>query len=386
MNNKVTNISKNSDTAPHGLNYISDIVADLKAGKMVVMMDDEDRENEGDLIMAASLVRPEDINFMARYGRGLICLTLTADRCRQLRLPPMVVQLDDLHKTAFTVSIEAAEGVTTGISAHDRAHTIRTAVKPDAKPTDLVQPGHIFPLSAQPGGVLARAGHTEAGCDLARLAGLEPAAVIVEILNEDGTMARRPDLEKFAREHNLKIGTIADLIRYRLDNEHSIERVAETKIQTEFGEFHLVSYQDAVDSTVHLALVKGQINPNEPTLVRVHLRNTLADMIGAESDQFGWPLRRAMKRVAEEGSGVIVVLRKSEASRDLVQQIISLHRSQPLTTDEHSADPKVLRTYGIGAQVLFDLGVRRMRVLSAPKRLHGLSGFGLEVVEYVPCD
>ena len=386
MNNKVTNISKNSDIAPHGLNYISDIVADLKAGKMVVMMDDEDRENEGDLIMAASLVRPEDINFMARYGRGLICLTLTADRCRQLRLPPMVVQLDDLHKTAFTVSIEAAEGVTTGISAHDRAHTIRTAVKPDARPTDLVQPGHIFPLSAQPGGVLARAGHTEAGCDLARLAGLDPAAVIVEILNEDGTMARRPDLEKFAREHNLKIGTIADLIRYRLDNEHSIERVAQTNIQTEFGEFHLVTYQDAVDSTVHLALVKGQVDPDKPTLVRVHLRNTLADMIGAESDQFGWPLRRAMKRVSEEGSGVIVVLRKSEASRDLVQQIISLHRSQPLQSDEQSADPKVLRTYGIGAQILFDLGVRRMRVLSAPKRLHGLSGFGLEVVEYVPCD
>ena len=386
MNNKVTNISKNIESAHHGLNYISDIVADLKAGKMVVMMDDEDRENEGDLIMAASLVRPEDINFMARYGRGLICLTLTADRCRQLRLPPMVVQLDDLHKTAFTVSIEAAEGVTTGISAHDRAHTIRAAVKPDAKPTDLVQPGHIFPLSAQPGGVLARAGHTEAGCDLARLAGLEPAAVIVEILNEDGTMARRPDLEKFAREHNLKIGTIADLIRYRLDNEHSIERVAETNIQTEFGEFHLVTYQDAVDSTVHLALVKGQVDPDKPTLVRVHLRNTLADMIGVESDQFGWPLRRAMKRVSEEGSGVIVVLRKSEASRDLVQQIISMHRSQPLQGDEHSADPKVLRTYGIGAQILFDLGVRRMRVLSAPKRLHGISGFGLEVVEYVPCD
>ncbi len=386
MTGKVTAINKQSDDPDQGLHYISDIVADIKAGKMVVLMDDEDRENEGDLIMAASLVRPEDINFMARYGRGLICLTLTAERCRQLRLPPMVAQGDDLHRTAFTVSIEAAEGVTTGISAFDRAHTIRAAVKPDARPTDLVQPGHIFPLMAQPGGVLARAGHTEAGCDLARLAGLEPAAVIVEILNEDGTMARRPDLETFARDHGLKIGTIADLIRYRLDNEHSIERVAETNIHTEFGDFHLVTYQDAVDSTVHLALVKGQVTPERPTLVRVHLRNTLADMIGAESEHFGWPLRRAMKRVAEEGSGVIVVLRKTEASRELVQQIIGLNRPQPMLAEDHPTDPKVLRTYGIGAQILFDLGVRRMRVLSAPKRLQGISGFGLEVVEYVHCD
>ncbi|MCC2658627.1 MAG: ribB [Panacagrimonas sp.] len=384
---KVTPISKTpTESDRTGLDYISDIVADIKAGKMVILMDDEDRENEGDLIMAAGLVRPEDINFMARYGRGLICLTLTADRCRQLRLPPMVAQEGDVHRTAFTVSIEAAEGVTTGISAFDRAHTIRAAVKSDARPTDLVQPGHIFPLMAQPGGVLARAGHTEAGCDLARLAGLEPAAVIVEILNEDGTMARRPDLQKFAREHGLKIGTIADLIRYRLDNEHSIERVAETHIQTEYGEFHLVCYQDAVDSTVHLALVRGVVDTSKPTLVRVHLRNVLADMIGAESELFGWPLKRAMKRVAEEGSGVIVVLRKPESSRDLVQQIVGLHRSQLPANEDHPADPKVLRTYGIGAQILFDLGVRRMRVLSAPKRLHGLSGFGLEVVEYVPCD
>ncbi|MGQ0503491.1 MAG: bifunctional 3,4-dihydroxy-2-butanone-4-phosphate synthase/GTP cyclohydrolase II [Panacagrimonas sp.] len=385
MNSKVAPISKNVDDGRHGLNYISDIVADIKAGKMVVLMDDEDRENEGDLIMAASLVRPEDINFMARYGRGLICLTLTAERCRQLRLPPMVAAGEDLHRTAFTVSIEAAEGVTTGISAFDRAHTIRAAVKPDARPTDLVQPGHIFPLMAQPGGVLARAGHTEAGCDLSRLAGLDPSAVIVEILNEDGTMARRPDLETFAREHNLKIGTIADLIRYRLDNEHSIERIAETHIHTEFGDFHLVTYQDAVDSTVHLALVKGPIDPAKPTLVRVHLRNTLADMLGVSSDHFGWPLRRAMKRVADEGSGVIVVLRKSEASRDLVQQIIGLNRAHA-PVDDHPADPKVLRTYGIGAQILVDLGVRRMRVLSNPKRMQGISGFGLEVVEYVACD
>lgn len=389
MNQKVTAI-KSGPKSESGFDYISDVVADIKAGKMVVIVDDEDRENEGDLVMAASLVRPEDINFMARFGRGLICLTLSADRCRQLRLPPMVVQGDDMHRTAFTVSIEAAEGVTTGISAHDRAKTIQAAVKPDARPSDVVQPGHVFPLMAQPGGVLARAGHTEAGCDLARLAGLEPAAVIVEILNDDGTMARRPDLEKFAREHQLKIGTIADLIRYRLDNEHSIERVAENHVETEFGDFHLVSYQDAVDNMIHFALIKGQVDPESPTLVRVHLRNTLADSIGVESDHFGWPLRRAMKRVAEEGSGVIVVLRKEESSRDLVQQIVGLKRPVTQASDEHSSDsphdPKVLRTYGIGAQILFDLGVRRMRVLSAPKRLHGLSGFGLEVVEYVPCD
>ncbi len=361
-----------------------DIIADIKAGKMVILMDDEDRENEGDLVMAAELVRAEDINFMARYGRGLICLTLTAGRCRQLRLPQMVSSNEESHKTAFTVSIEAASGVTTGISAHDRAHTVRVAVKPDARPEDLVQPGHIFPLMAQPGGVLTRAGHTEAGCDLARLAGLAPAAVIVEILNEDGTMARRPDLEKFAREHDLKLGTIADLIRYRLDNEHTIERVAETHVTTEFGEFRLVTYQDSIDNTVHLAMVRGTIDPQQPTLVRVHIRNTLQDVLGVRHEDFAWPLRRALQRVAEEGAGVVVLLRKPEASRELLQQIVSLNKA---SLDEHGHDPRqVLRTYGIGAQILSDLGVRKMRVLSAPKRMQGISGFGLEVVDYVPCD
>ncbi|HUR39804.1 MAG TPA: bifunctional 3,4-dihydroxy-2-butanone-4-phosphate synthase/GTP cyclohydrolase II [Verrucomicrobiae bacterium] len=364
------------------LDTTEDIVADLKAGKMVVIMDDEDRENEGDLVMAASLVRPEDINFMARYGRGLICLTLTAERCRQLRLPPMVAYGDDKHRTAFTVSIEAAEGVTTGISAFDRAHTIRTAVKDGARADDLVQPGHIFPLMAQPGGVLTRAGHTEAGCDLARMAGLEPAAVIVEILNEDGTMARRNDLEKFAREHQLKIGTIADLIRYRLQHEHTIERVAQTQIRTEFGEFHLVTYQDSIDNTVHLALVRGEITAGEPTLVRVHLRNTLADVLGVEHPHFGYPLRNALQRIAEEGRGIVVLLRKPESAKDLVKQIVGLE--QQTREDEHHGDERqVLRTYGIGAQILSDLGVRKMRVLSAPKRMQGISGFGLEVVEYV---
>ena len=374
----------NIDAARSGkLDPIEDIIADFKAGKMVILMDDEGRENEGDILMAAERVRPEDINFMARYGRGLICLTLTPDRCRQLRLPQMVSKNEESHKTAFTVSIEAAQGVTTGISAFDRAHTVRTAVKKDARPEDLVQPGHIFPLMAQAGGVLTRAGHTEAGCDLARLAGLEPASVIVEILNEDGTMARRPDLEKFAREHDIKLGTIADLIRYRLDNEHTVERVAETHVSTEFGEFRLVTYQDTVDNTVHIAMVKGAIDPNKPTLVRVHLRNMLADVMGVEHEKFGWPLRRALKRVAEEGHGVVVLLRKPESPRELVQQIVSLNKEG----EEFPHDPKpMLRTYGIGAQILSDLGVRKMRVLSAPKRMQGISGFGLEVTEYVACD
>jgi 3,4-dihydroxy 2-butanone 4-phosphate synthase / GTP cyclohydrolase II len=367
--------------ARKALDSVEDIVADLKAGKMVVIMDDEDRENEGDLVMAASLVRPEDINFMARYGRGLICLTLTPERCRQLRLPPMVAYGDDKHRTAFTVSIEAAEGVTTGISAFDRAHTIRTAVQPSARADDLVQPGHIFPLMAQPGGVLTRAGHTEAGCDFARLAGLEPAAVIVEILNEDGTMARRPDLEKFAREHGLRIGTIADLIRYRLQNEHTIERVAETKIHNEFGDFRLVTYQDSIDNTVHLALVRGEIDGRQPTLVRVHLRNTLADVLAVEHPSFGRPIRSAMQRIAEEGSGIVVLLRKPESPKDLVKQIVALEQA-PADEDHHD-EQQVLRTYGIGAQILSDLGVRKMRVLSAPKRMQAISGFGLEVVEYV---
>src|SRR5690349_7165468 len=276
---------------------------------MVVIMDDEDRENEGDLVMAASMVRPEDINFMARYGRGLICLTLTPERCRQLRLPPMVAYGDDKHRTAFTVSIEAAEGVTTGISAFDRAHTIRTAVKNDARADDLVQPGHIFPLMAQPGGVLTRAGHTEAGCDLTRLAGLEPAAAIVEILNDDGTMARRPDLEKFAQRHRLKMGTIADLIRYRLEKERSVERIAEQVIASEFGEFRMFCYEDHVNRTVHLALVAGELSDKRVPLVRVHLKDTLGDVVGIRDRALGWPLRAAMARIAQEGHGVIVILR-----------------------------------------------------------------------------
>jgi 3,4-dihydroxy 2-butanone 4-phosphate synthase / GTP cyclohydrolase II len=362
------------------LNAIDEILEDLRRGKMAVIMDDEDRENEGDLIMAADCVRPQDVNFMARYGRGLICLTLTRERCRELRLPLMVSDTDSSHRTNFTLSIEAAEGVTTGISAHDRAHTVKTAVSPTARPEDLRQPGHVFPLMAQPGGVLTRAGHTEAGCDLARLAGFSAAAVIVEILNDDGTMARRPDLERFAKAHDLKIGTIADLIRYRLKNERSVERIYEDTVETEHGKFELCCYEDHVNKTVHIALVKGDLNSALPPLVRVHIRDTLRDDVGVRNERLGWPLRAAMARVASEASGVIVILRPEETPREFMDSVRLL--------DAKSAQPRhrgatVIRTYGIGAQILKDLGLKRMRVLSAPKQLQGLAAFDLEVTGYV---
>jgi 3,4-dihydroxy 2-butanone 4-phosphate synthase/GTP cyclohydrolase II len=360
------------------LNTIEEILADLRAGKMVIIMDDEDRENEGDLVMAAESARAEDVNFMARYARGLICLTLTRDRCRQLRLPLMV---GHTQTTNFTVSIEAAEGVTTGISAHDRAQTIRVAVKPDARPEDLRQPGHIFPLMARDGGVLTRAGHTEAGCDLAKFAGMEPAAVIVEILNDDGTMARRPDLEKFAQLHNLKIGSIADLIRYRLERERSVERIAEQDVETEFGTFRMYCYEDHVNRTVHLALVRGALKSGVP-LVRVHVKDTLRDAVGVRNEVLGWPLRSAMQRVADDGNGVVVLLRPEETGRDLMDSVRSLV-PQSAPGAPRGPEGRVLRTYGIGAQILRDLGISRMRVLSAPKQMNALSGFGLEVVEYV---
>jgi 3,4-dihydroxy 2-butanone 4-phosphate synthase/GTP cyclohydrolase II len=362
------------------LNNIDEILDDIRSGRMVILMDDEDRENEGDLIMAASKVRPEDVNFMARFGRGLICLTLTRNRCRQLRLPLMVSDTDLDHGTNFTVSIEAAEGVTTGISAYDRAHTIRTAVAPDARPEDLRQPGHIFPLMAQPGGVLTRAGHTEAGCDLVRIAGLEPAAVIVEILNEDGTMARRPQLEAFAREHELKIGTIADLIRYRLEKERSVERIAEREIETDFGAFRLHCYEDHVNGTVHLALVRGRLDQATAPLVRVHLKDTVRDLVGAREVGHSWTLRSAMQRVARDGTGVVVLLRPHESPLEIAEAVRSTERS---TVVGKARGAQVLRTYGIGAQILKDLGITHMRVLSAPKQMHGLSAFGLEVTEYV---
>jgi 3,4-dihydroxy 2-butanone 4-phosphate synthase/GTP cyclohydrolase II len=296
---------------------------------MVILVDEEDRENEGDLVLAAEFVTPEAINFMARHARGLVCLTLTEERCRALGLAPMVAQNRSNTGTNFTVSIEAAEGVTTGISAPDRAHTIRTAVRGDVRPEDLRQPGHIFPLMAQPGGVLTRAGHTEAGCDLARLAGFEPAAVIVEILNEDGTMARRRDLERFARLHGLKIGTIADLIRYRLANERSVERIFSRAVNTEFGRFQLHCYEDHVHRDVHLALVRGELKGGALPLVRVHLKDTLRDVVGVRAPELGWPLRDAMRRIAREESGVVVLLRGQETPRELVDAAQSLGVDRP---------------------------------------------------------
>ncbi len=363
---------------------IDEIIQDFSEGKMVIIVDDESRENEGDLIMAASKVRTEDVNYMARYGRGLVCLTLTRERCRQLRLPLMVSDTDKKQTTNFTVSIEAADGITTGISAHDRACTVRAAVEPDAKPSDLRQPGHVFPLMAQPGGVLTRAGHTEAGCDLARLAGFEPAAMIVEILNEDGTMARRPQLEVFAKQHGLKIGSTADLIRYRIQNEESVEQISQQVVTTEFGDFDMYCFEDHVNRNVHLALVKGDILAGDPPLVRVHLQNTLGDVVGIQNPRLGWPLRSAMQRIANAGHGIVVILRQDESPGRLAAAINSLSDStvEELPTVGDSG-ASILRTYGTGAQILRSLGVTKMRVLSAPKQMHGISGFGLEIIEYI---
>ncbi|MEM7762930.1 MAG: 3,4-dihydroxy-2-butanone-4-phosphate synthase [Pseudomonadota bacterium] len=362
---------------------IEQILERLKAGEMVIMVDDEDRENEGDLIMLASQVTPEAINYMARYGRGLICMTMTRERCEQLRLPLMVSGTDAQQSTNFTVSIEAAEGITTGISAHYRARTVQVAVAPDARAEDLVQPGHIFPVMAQPGGVLTRAGHTEAGCDLARLCGeAEPASVIVEILNEDGTMARRPDLEAFAEHHGLLIGTIADLIRYRLEKEISVERIYSLPAPTPFGAFEMHAYEDYVHRNVHLAMVYGDVTKTQDApLVRVHVADTLGDVIGIDDRRLGWPLRDVMRRISEEGAGVIVLLRYPEGPRELIDSMRSLAEEQ--VQRQPSPPVNELRQYGVGAQILRDLGIRRMRVMSAPVQLHAISGFGLEVVDYI---
>lgn len=379
-------MSESTGTRPSPLGSafsdIEDIIADIRAGEMVIMVDDENRENEGDLLMAASMIRPEHINYMATHGRGLICLTLSRERCAQLRLPLMVNETDQRHTTNFTLSIEAAEGITTGISAHDRARTIQAAVAPDARPEDLSQPGHIFPVMAQPGGVLTRAGHTEAGCDLARLAGLEPAAVIVEILNEDGTMARRPDLERFSREHGIRIGTIADLIRYRLEKERNVERIAERSVMTACGEFRMLCYDDYVNQAVHVALVHGDLAAVEAPLVRVHLQDTLGDVIGVQNAALGWPLHDAMRRVAEADAGAVVLLRQEESSRDFIEAVEDLGEVRNDLTELRGGE-SVLRTYGVGAQILRDLGLKKIRVLSAPKQMHAISGFDLEIVEYV---
>lgn len=366
-------------------NTTEELIEELHRGRMVVLMDDEDRENEGDLVMAASCIRAQDINFMARYGRGLICLTLTRERCEQLRLPLMVSGTNAQHSTNFTLSIEAAEGVTTGISAADRATTVLAAVKRDAVPTDIVQPGHIFPLMAQPGGVLARAGHTEAGCDLARLAGHEPAAVIVEILDEDGSMARRPELMRFARAHGLKIGTIADLIRYRMRNEKTVECVAEYHLPTEYGEFLFRAYHDQAGGDVHYALIRGELQAEKPVLVRVHMEDRLYDTLRASVHETAWGLDAAMQRIAAEPhGGVLVLLRGGEDPRALIKRLVDHQMHERGVEPPRTHSSVELRDYGIGAQILVDLGVRRMRVLGSPRKLLGLSGFGLEIVEYLP--
>jgi 3,4-dihydroxy 2-butanone 4-phosphate synthase/GTP cyclohydrolase II len=368
------------------LNTTEEIIEDIRQGKMVVIMDDEDRENEGDLLMASGAVTADDVNFMARYGRGLICITLTEQRCKQLNLPLMIHGTDVIESTNFTMSIEAAEGVTTGISAADRAVTIQAAVKADASSKDIVQPGHIFPLMAQPGGVLTRAGHTEAGCDLAGLAGLEPSAMIVEILNEDGTMARRPDLETFAQEHNLKIGTIEDLISYRLKNEKTVERIAECDFPSEYGDFKLIAYRNSLDSLTHYALlnVDEKMNSAEPVIVRVHMKNVLTDAFGS-LDSKSWPLQDALKQVSAAKQGVVVLLSLPDEDA-VILQWMSEHSGAEQAEVVKMKQPADLRTDGVGAQILMDLGVKKMKLMTAPKVIHGLAGFGLEVVDYVSGD
>jgi 3,4-dihydroxy 2-butanone 4-phosphate synthase/GTP cyclohydrolase II len=368
------------------LNSTAEIIDDLKQGKMVIIMDDEDRENEGDLIMAAEKVTPEAINFMARFGRGLICLTLTEERCRELRLPLMVSDNQTPYSTNFTVSIEAAKGVTTGISAADRALTVQVAVDPQSRPDDLVQPGHVFPLKAQPGGVLTRAGHTEAGCDLAQMAGFSPSGVIVEILNDDGSMARRPDLEQFAQTHNLKIGTIADLISYRLENEMTVKQLSQCDFPTDYGDFRLHSYQDTVNSQVHLALVYGDIEPDQETLVRVHMADPLGDLLGSVRDPSHWPIPEVMQKIQQAGKGVLVVLRQPEQNKQLAAKIARYQQEDEAETPPPGAGGWDLRTFGVGAQILADLGVKKMRVIGTPTKLTGVSGFGLELTGYLEAD
>jgi len=362
-----------------------EIIAELKAGRMVILVDEEDRENEGDLVLAADFVTPEAINFMARYGRGLICLTLTEDRCRQLELPLMVSANGTVHGTNFTVSIEAAEGVTTGISAADRARTVQAAVARDARADDIVQPGHIFPLKAQPGGVLMRAGHTEAGCDLAQLAGLTPASVICEILKDDGTMARLPDLIEFGREHGLKIGTIADLIQHRNANESLVVRMSRRPVETPWGAFELTVYRDKPAGAPHLALVRGEIAPDRETLVRVHEPLTVLDLLDAGASGHSWPLARAMRRIADEGAGVVVLLNCAQPADVLFAELAAADPPSQ-AADAASAKRRVgkvdLRTYGIGAQILKDLGVGRMRLLSQPRKMPSMTGFDLDVVGF----
>jgi len=364
------------------LNSMEEIIDDIRQGKMVILMDDEDRENEGDIIIAAECVRTEDINFMATNARGLICLTLTPERCEHLKLPLMVNENNTAYKTSFTVSIEAATGVTTGISAADRARTIQIAVGRETIAEDIVQPGHIFPIMAQPGGVLRRAGHTEAGCDLARMAGYLPAAAIVEIMNEDGSMARRVDLEQFAQKHSIKIGTIVDLIHYRIANERTVTRVETNVMETRFGAFNVHTYRDSISGSLHLAFTKGSISIDEPTLVRVHIPNTLRDVCAVfNADRTSWSFSSALEKISSEGKGVAVLLSGDDYGQDLTHNLASAQTAGDEV--DQTNRPRSDLTIGTGSQILRDLGVGKMRLLSYPARFNAISGFDLEVVEFV---
>ena len=357
------------------ISSVEDIVAEIQAGRMVILVDEEDRENEGDLVMAAQHVTPEAINFMARFGRGLICLTLTRERCEFLKLPPMAVRNGTVYSTAFTVSIEAAEGVTTGISAADRARTIQVAVHPKSQASDLVQPGHVFPLQAVDGGVLMRAGHTEAGCDLAAMAGCTPAAVICEIMKDDGTMARLPDLQQFAAEHGLKIGTIADLIAYRSRNESLVQKIGSKPIETHFGGFVAHAYRDLPSQGIHLALVKGQPANNEVVPVRVHEPLSVLDALEVGRPMHSWSLDAALRYIARQPCGVVVLLNCGESAPQLLAQFEGTARASH-GPERGTMD---LRSYGVGAQILRDCGVHRMTLLGNPRRLPSMTGYGLEV-------
>ena len=366
-------------TAPVAISPIEDIVADMRAGKIVILVDEEDRENEGDLILAADHVTAEAINFMAKFGRGLICLTLSRERCERLQLPPMTARNGDKKGTAFTASIEAAEGVTTGISAADRARTVQAAVARNAVPADLVQPGHIFPLQAVDGGVLMRAGHTEAGCDLAAMAGCSPASVICEIMNDDGTMARLPDLQLFAAEHGLKIGTIADLIAHRSRVESLIEQVGTRSIQTAAGEFTAHAFRDTTGRGIHLALVKGEWQADDSVAVRVHEPLSVLDALETGRTMHSWSLEAALEHIASEGRGVVVLLNCGESGEQLLTQFEGTARAAH-APERGRMD---LRSYGIGAQVLRQCGVHKMRLLGSPRRMPSMTGYGLEITGYI---
>ena len=353
-----------------------EIIADIKAGKMVILVDEEDRENEGDLVFAADFVTPEKINFMAKHGRGLICMPITEAHAQRLNLPPMVANNRSVHGTAFTVSIEAASGVTTGISAADRALTIKVAAAAQAKAEDVVQPGHIFPLIAQPGGVLVRAGHTEACCDLAQLAGLYPAAVLCEIMKDDGTMARLPDLIEFGKAHGLKIGTIAALIHFRSQTESLVERVAERDIATAHGSFRMVAYREKISGAIHVALVRGAIDPDTPTLVRVHEPLSMLDLLDTASGAHSWGVHEALATIGAAESGVMVLLNCAESAAQLAERVADQTKPRPTAKME-------LLTYGIGAQILRDLDVGKMRLMATPRKMPSMTGWDLQVAEYV---